>query len=72
MKGAYLSKRYREKDGSIRLYAVINTWNPAKNEQDKKQRYIGKKAADGTYLEFPGLIYEHAGKETGYSTPAAL
>lgn len=49
MKGAYLSKRYREKDGSIRLYAVINTWNPAKNEQDKKQRYIGKKAADGTY-----------------------
>lgn len=23
-------------------------------------------------LEFPGLIYEHAGKEIGYSIPAAL
>ena len=44
----YLSER-NFKDGSKRLYAVTNTWNPEKKRQDKKQVYIGCKHGDGTY-----------------------
>ena len=44
----YLSVR-NFKDGSKRLYAVTNTWNPEKKRQDKKQVYIGCRHGDGTY-----------------------
>lgn len=45
----YLSKR-KQKDGSIRLYAVSQKWDPERKKQVKDQQiYIGCKRADGTY-----------------------
>ena len=49
MADAHLSIR-RQKDGSVRLYAVISGWDKETRKSTKKsQIYIGGKRADGTY-----------------------